>query len=162
MPFRNLGPSRGGRVVAVAGHPHELGTYYFGAVCGGVFKTTDAGITWQNITDGFFKTSSVGAMVVCPSDPNVIYAGMGEATIRTDVSYGDGVYKSTDAGKTWKHCGLADTRHIGKIVVHPTNPDIVYVAALGHAFGDGKRRERTKSAACSAAKMAARPGTRFC
>jgi photosystem II stability/assembly factor-like uncharacterized protein len=140
MPFRNIGPSRGGRVVAVAGDPNDIATFYFGAVCGGVFKTTDAGITWQNISDGFFKTSSVGAIVVSPSDPNVIYVGMGEATIRTDVSYGDGVYKSTDAGKTWKHCGLSDTRHIGKMVVHPKNPDLVYVAALGHAFGENEER----------------------
>ena len=136
MPFRQLGPSRGGRVVAVAGDPSNLAVFYFGAVCGGVFKTTDAGLTWHNISDGFFKTSSVGALAVSESHPNVIYAGMGEATIRTDVSFGDGVYKSTDAGTTWKHLGLSDTRHIGKIVVHPTNPDIVYVAALGHAFGE--------------------------
>jgi len=140
MPFRNIGPSRGGRVVAVAGDPNEIGTFYFGAVCGGVFKTTDAGTTWNNISDGFLKTSSVGAIVVCPTAPNVIYVGMGEATIRTDVSYGDGVYKSTDSGKTWKHCGLTDTRHIGKMIVHPKNPDIVFVAALGHAFGTNEER----------------------
>jgi photosystem II stability/assembly factor-like uncharacterized protein len=136
LPFRQIGPSRGGRVVTVAGDPSNPAVYYFGAVCGGVFKTTDAGLTWLNVSDGFFKTSSVGALAVSESHPNVIYAGMGEATIRTDVSFGDGVYKSTDAGVTWKHLGLSDTRHIGKIVIHPTNPDVVYVAALGHAFGE--------------------------
>lgn len=140
MPFRNLGPSRGGRVVAVAGDPSNPAVYYFGSVCGGVFKTTDAGITWLPVSDGQFKTGSVGALVVSSSDPNIVYAGMGEATIRTDVSYGDGVYKSNDAGKTWKHLGLTDTRHIGKMVVHPKNPDILYVAALGHAFGTNTER----------------------
>lgn len=145
LHIRNVGPSRGGRVVAVAGDPKDQATFYFGAVCGGVFKTTDAGLTWVNISDGFLKTSSVGSMVVAPSDPNVIYLGMGESTIRTDVSYGDGVYKSTDGGKTWSHCGLTDTRHIGKIDVHPKNPDIVYVAALGHAFGDNEERGFFKS-----------------
>jgi photosystem II stability/assembly factor-like uncharacterized protein len=136
LPFRNLGPSRGGRVVAVAGDPINPGTFYFGAVCGGVFKTTDAGVTWVNVSDGFFKSSSVGALAVSESDPNVIYAGMGESTIRTDVSYGDGVYKSTDAGKTWKHLGLTGTRHIGMLAIHPRSPDTVYVAALGPVFGE--------------------------
>lgn len=145
LHLRNIGPSRGGRVVAVAGDTRNSAVFYFGAVCGGVFKTNDAGLTWVNISDGFFKTSSVGAMVVAPSDPNVIYVGMGETTIRTDVSYGDGVYKSTDGGKTWSHCGLEDTRHIGKIEVHPKNPDIVYVAALGHAFGKNDERGVYKS-----------------
>ncbi len=145
LAIRNVGPSRGGRVIAVAGDPNDQATFYFGAVCGGVFKTNDAGLTWINITDGFLKTSSVGSIVVAPSDPNVIYIGMGESTIRTDVSYGDGVYKSTDGGKTWAHCGLTDTRHIGKIDVHPKNPDIVYVAALGHAFGDNEERGFYKS-----------------
>lgn len=140
MNFRCIGPPRGGRVVAVAGDPTNPALYYFGAVAGGVWKTEDAGMSWVNISDGFFKTSSVGALTVSHSDPNVIYAGMGETTIRTDVSYGDGVYKSTDGGQTWTHCGLADTRHIGEIRVHPKNPDLVYVAALGHAFGTNEER----------------------
>ena len=138
--FRNIGPTRGGRVVAVAGHTADPATYYFGAVAGGVWKTDDAGTTWRCITDGQLKTSSVGALCVADSDPNVIYAGMGETTIRTDVSHGDGVYKSSDGGRTWKHLGLADTRHIGRVRVHPKNADIVYVAALGHAFGPNEER----------------------
>jgi photosystem II stability/assembly factor-like uncharacterized protein len=138
--FRCIGPTRGGRVVAVAGHPRNPAEFYFGAVAGGVWKTEDAGVTWRCITDGQLKTASVGALCVSDSHPNVIYVGMGETTIRTDVSYGDGVYKSTDGGRTWKHCGLADTRHIGRVRVHPTNPDLVYVAALGHAFGPNEER----------------------
>jgi photosystem II stability/assembly factor-like uncharacterized protein len=140
MEWRCIGPPRGGRVVTVTADPVHPTTFYFGACAGGVWKTTDAGQTWQNISDGFFKTASVGALAVAPSDPNVIYAGMGEATIRLDVSYGNGVYKSTDAGQSWTHVGLADTRHIGKVRVHPHNPDIVYVAALGHAFGPNEER----------------------
>ncbi|MEM7126330.1 MAG: glycosyl hydrolase [Chloroflexota bacterium] len=140
MTFRCIGPPRGGRVVAVAGDPTNPALFYFGAVAGGVWKTEDAGTTWQNISDGYFNSSSVGALTVSQSDPNVIYAGMGETTIRTDVSYGDGVYKSTDGGQSWTHCGLADTRHIGEIRIHPKNPDRVYVAALGHAFGANEER----------------------
>ena len=140
MTWRCIGPSRGGRVVAVAGDPHSPAVYYFGAVAGGVWKTDDAGMTWRNVSDKFFKSASVGALAVSDSDPNVIYAGMGESTIRTDVSYGDGVYKSTDHGQSWTHLGLTDTRHIGKVRVHPKNPDLVYVAALGHAFGTNEER----------------------
>ncbi|MBX3014934.1 MAG: glycosyl hydrolase [Caldilineaceae bacterium] len=145
MTWRCIGPSRGGRVVAVAGDPVNQAVFYFGAVAGGVWKTTDAGTTWLNISDGYFQSSSVGAMAVSESDPNVIYVGMGETTIRTDVSYGDGVYKSLDSGKTWVHCGLADTRHIGQIRIHPKNPEVVYVAALGHAFGPNEERGVYKS-----------------
>ena len=119
LEWRCIGPFRGGRVVAVAGDPTEPNTFYFGAVAGGIWKTVDGGLSWECISDGFLKTSSVGALTVADSDPNVIYAGMGETTIRIDVSHGDGVYKSTDAGKTWQHMGLAETRHIGKIRVHP-------------------------------------------
>jgi photosystem II stability/assembly factor-like uncharacterized protein len=138
--FRNIGPTRGGRVVAVAGHASLPATYYFGAVAGGIWKTEDAGTTWRCISDGQLKTASVGALCVADSQPNVLYAGMGETTIRTDVTHGDGVYKSNDGGRTWKHLGLADTRHIGRVRVHPKNPDIVYVAALGHAFGPNPER----------------------
>ena len=140
LQWRCIGPPRGGRVVAVAGDPVDPMTAYFGAVAGGVWKTTDGGTYWENVSDGFFNTSSIGALAVAPSDPNVIYAGTGETTIRLDVSYGDGVYKSTDAGKTWTHLGLEETRHIGEIRVHPHNPDLVYVAALGHAFGPNPER----------------------
>ncbi len=145
LRWRCIGPTRGGRVVAVAGSYRDRNTFYFGAVAGGVWKTTDAGTYWQCVSDPYLKTSSVGALAVAPSDDNVIYAGMGETTIRIDVSHGDGVYKSTDAGRTWKHMGLADTRHIGKVRVHPENPDTVWVAALGHAFGPNEERGVFKS-----------------
>ncbi|HXV72471.1 MAG TPA: glycosyl hydrolase, partial [Acidimicrobiia bacterium] len=140
MTFRCIGPTRGGRVVAVAGHPNKPGVFYFGAVAGGVWKTEDAGTTWANLTDGQLGTSSVGAIAVSDSDPNVVFAGMGESCIRLDVSHGDGVYRSGDGGETWTHCGLADTRHIGAVRIHPKNPDLVYVAALGHAFGPNEER----------------------
>ena len=140
LEWRCIGPFRGGRVVAVAGDPRNANTFYFGGVCGGVWKTTDAGQYWECITDGYFTASSVGALEVAPADPNVIYAGTGESTIRIDVSVGDGVYKSTDAGRTWKHMGLKETRQIGKIRTHPQNADLVYVAALGHAFGENPER----------------------
>ena len=140
MRFRCIGPPRGGRVVAVAGDPSELAVFYFGAVAGGIWKTEDAGTTWANISDGYLNTSSVGALAVSDSDPNVIYAGMGESTIRADVSHGDGVYRSTDGGRSWVHLGLADTRHISEVRIHPRDPDRVYVAALGHAFGPNSER----------------------
>lgn len=140
LTWRCIGPPRGGRVVTVAGHPTARMTFYFGAVGGGVWKTTDGGTYWENLTDRDFTTAAVGAVAVAASDPNVIYAGTGEATIRGDVSYGDGVYKSTDGGKSWTNVGLADTYHIAQIRVHPQNPDLVYVAALGHAFGPNDER----------------------
>ena len=140
MRFRCIGPPRGGRVVAVAGCPINPAVFYFGAVAGGVWKTDDAGTTWRNTSDGYMRSSSVGALTVSESDPNVIYAGMGESTIRLDVSPGDGVYRSTDGGHRWQHLGLEKTRHIGEIRVHPKNPDIVYVAALGNAFGASTER----------------------
>ncbi|MGI9332554.1 MAG: WD40/YVTN/BNR-like repeat-containing protein, partial [Gammaproteobacteria bacterium] len=140
MRFRCIGPPRGGRVVAVAGHPTELAVFYFGAVAGGIWKTEDAGTTWRNVSDGYLQTSSVGALAVSEYDPKVIYAGMGESTIRNDVSHGDGVYRSSDSGRTWVHLGLAETRHISEIRVHPKNPDVVYVAAQGHAFGPNRQR----------------------
>jgi photosystem II stability/assembly factor-like uncharacterized protein len=145
LRWRCIGPFRGGRVVAVAGSYDDPNTFYFGGVGGGVWKTTSAGTYWQCVTDGYLGTSSVGALAVAPSDSNVIYAGMGETTIRLDVSHGDGVYKSTDAGKTWQHLGLDDTRHIGKVRVHPNDPDTVWVAALGHAFGKNEDRGIYKS-----------------
>ena len=140
LEWRCIGPHRGGRVVAVAGDPVNPAVFYFGACAGGVWKTYDAGTYWENVSDGFFKTASVGAIAVSESNPAVIYAGMGESCIRLDVSYGDGLYKSTDAGRTWTHLGLEDTRHISRIRIHPRDPDIVYVAALGHAFGPNSQR----------------------
>ena len=132
LKWRNIGPFRGGRSVAVAGVVNNPLTYYMGTTGGGVWKTNDAGGTWQNISDGFFKTGSVGAVDVSESDPNVVFVGMGEHAPRgVMTSYGDGVYKSTDAGKTWKKMGLDLTRQIANIRIHPTNPDVVYVAAQG-------------------------------
>ncbi len=138
--WRLIGPHRGGRVVAVAGDPREPMTFYFGACAGGVWKTSDGGTYWENISDGFFTTAAVGALAVAESDPNVVYAGTGESTIRGNVSHGDGVYRSTDSGGTWANVGLGDTRHIAKIRVHPHDPDTVYVAALGHAWGPNPER----------------------
>jgi photosystem II stability/assembly factor-like uncharacterized protein len=141
LTWRNIGPSRGGRVVAVAGVPQRPRTFYFGSVGGGVWRTTDGGETWENITDGQLNTSSVGAIAVAPSDPNVIYVGMGEHPVRgVMTSHGDGVYKSADAGRTWTHVGLERTRHISRIRIHPTDPDIALVAAQGAAYGPSKDR----------------------
>jgi len=145
MQWRQIGPFRGGRVLAVTGVAGDPNTYYFGAVAGGVWKTTNAGWTWTPLTD---KTGimSIGAIAVAPSDPNVIYVGTGESCIRGNISFGDGMYKSVDAGKTWTHIGLEDSRHIGAIVVNPQNPDLVYVAAFGHAYGPNEMRGVYRSA----------------
>jgi photosystem II stability/assembly factor-like uncharacterized protein len=140
LKYRNIGPHRGGRVVAVAGHPRDPMVFYFGACAGGIWKTLDGGTFWECISDGFMNTAAVGAIAVSESDPNVLYVGTGETTIRSDVSHGDGVYKSTDGGKTWTNVGLASTRHIAKIRIHPRNPDLVYVAALGHVWGPNDER----------------------
>src|SRR5262250_2984990 len=140
MKWRSIGPYRGGRVTAVAGINTQPMVYYFGATGGGVWKTENAGITWRPISDGYFKTGSVGAIAVADSDPNIIYVGMGEACLRANISHGDGVYKSTDAGKTWTNVGLRDTQQIGKIRVNPQNPDLVYVAAVGHPYGSNTER----------------------
>ena len=140
LEWRSIGPYRGGRVVAVAGDPSHYHTFYFGSTGGGVWKTTNGGLFWENVSDAYFQRASVGGIAVAPSDPNVIYVGMGEATIRGNVSHGDGVYKSTDAGKTWTPLGLEDTRNIGKVRVHPSDPNLVYVAALGHAHGPNEQR----------------------
>jgi photosystem II stability/assembly factor-like uncharacterized protein len=146
LEWRNIGPHRGGRCVAVAGHPTEPGTFYFGACAGGVFKTTNGGSHWWNVSDGFFTTAAVGAIAVSDSHPNIVYAGTGEACIRSNVSHGDGVYRSDDGGHSWRNLGLAPTRHISRVVVHPTNPDVVYVAALGHAWGPNPERGVYRSA----------------
>ena len=145
MKWRQVGPFRGGRVLAVAGVPGDPNTYYFGAVAGGIFKSTNGGLSWMPIFD-HEGTSSIGAIAVADADRNVIYAGTGEACLRGNISYGDGVYKSTDAGHTWKNVGLKDTRHIGAIIIDPRNPDIVLVAALGHAWGPNPERGVFRSA----------------
>ena len=140
LKFRLIGPFRGGRSIAVSGVASDPTTYYFGSVGGGVWKTTDAGRSWLPVSDGQFKTSSVGAIAVSQSEPSTIYVGMGESCVRGNASNGDGVYKSQDAGRTWKNVGLQQTYHIGAVVVHPKNPDIVYVAALGHLWGPNPER----------------------
>ncbi len=139
MRWRQVGPFRGGRVLAVTGVPGEPNVFYFGAVSGGVWKSTDAGANWEPIFDQE-SVASIGAIAVSPSDHNIIYAGSGEACIRGNISYGDGVYKSLDGGRTWKNVGLKDTRHIGAVIIHPKNPNIVFVAALGHAYGQNEER----------------------
>src|SRR3954447_9419534 len=141
LKWRNIGPFRGGRVAAVTGIESQPSTYYFGGVGGGVWKTTNSGSNWQSVTDGQpLGTSSIGAVAVAESDPNVVYVGTGEYDIRGNVSHGDGMYKSMDAGKTWKHIGLENTRQIARVRVHPRNPDLVYVAALGHVWAPNEDR----------------------
>jgi len=142
LEYRNIGPFRGGRSVAVAGHEDQPHTYYTGFTGGGVYKTTDGGINWLNVSDGYFKTGSVGAISVAPSNANVIYAGMGETCIRGNMSAGDGMYRTVDGGKTWKHIGLGESHFIGEIVVHPKNEDVAWVAVLGHTFGNEGNSER--------------------
>ncbi|MDQ7040723.1 MAG: glycosyl hydrolase [Rhodothermus sp.] len=139
LQFRMIGPFRGGRSTAVTGVRDQPLVHYFGGTGGGVWKSTDGGQSWQNISDGFFG-GSIGAIAVSEWDPNVIYVGGGEESIRGNVSHGYGMWKSTDGGKTWTFIGLPDSRHIGDIVIHPRNPDLVYVAVMGHAFGPNEER----------------------
>lgn len=140
LKWRSLGPQRGGRSIGVAGsvaRPHE---YYFGAVGGGLWKTTDGGTNWRPVTDGQINSASVGAVAVAPSNPDVVYIGMGEAQLRGNIAQGDGIYKTTDGGKTWKHAGLKDSQTVSRLRVHPTNPDLVYAAVLGHVAGPNEER----------------------
>ncbi|MCL5671017.1 MAG: hypothetical protein M1423_06955, partial [Acidobacteria bacterium] len=139
MRWRLVGPFRGGRALTACGVPGEPDVFYFGAVDGGVWKSTDAGRVWKPIFD-HEPIASIGAMAVAPSDPEVIYVGTGEADMRSDISYGNGMYKSTDGGRTWTHIGLADTQQIGRVLVDPHNPNLVYAAALGHAYGPNAER----------------------
>ena len=140
MQWREIGPFRGGRSIAVAGHKDQPYTYYFGATGGGIWKTADGGNTWMNVSDGFLKVGIVGALAVAESDPNVIYAGTGESCIRGNTIPGEGMYKSMDAGKTWKFIGLGEAQTISEIVVHPENADLVYAAVFGHVFGSNPER----------------------
>ena len=140
MTWRNIGPPRGGRVVAVAGDPVDKAVFWFGACGGGVWKTDDAGSYWRNVSDGFLHTQAVGALAVSEADPNVVYAGMGESCVRNNVIHGDGVYRTADGGRTWRHLGLDATRHIARVRVSPRDPDLVYVAALGDIFGPNPER----------------------
>ena len=144
LKYRLIGPYRGGRVAAVAGIPGNATTFYFGAVDGGAWKTTDAGMVWTPIFEGQ-PVASIGALAVAPSDPNVIYAGTGEADIRSNLASGDGVYKSTDAGQTWHNVGLHDSRQISRIAVDPRDANVVYAGVLGHAYGPNNERGVFKS-----------------
>ena len=144
LKWRLIGPFRGGRVVAVSGIAGNPTTFYFGSVGGGVWKTTDAGMVWKPIFDAQ-PIASIGALTVAPSDPKIIYAGTGESDIRSNLSSGDGVYKSSDGGQTWTNIGLRDTRQISRIVIDPQNPNIVYVGALGHAYAPDNERGVYKS-----------------
>ena len=144
VEYRLVGPFRGGRSATVTGVPGDRSTYYFGSVGGGVWKSTDGGAKWHNISDGYFG-GSVGAVAVAESDPNVIYVGLGEKTVRGNVSSNFGIWKSTDAGRTWRFLGLPETRHIGRIRIHPTNPDVVYVAAMGDLWQSSDARGVYKS-----------------
>jgi len=145
LRWREIGPFRGGRSVAAAGSVARPYEYYYGTTGGGVFKTTDGGMTWASVTDKYFG-GTIGAIAVSASNPDIVYVGTGETPIRGNVSHGDGVFKSSDAGKTWTHAGLTNTRQIGRVRVHPKNPDIVYVAALGHVFGPNAERGVFKTA----------------
>lgn len=140
MKWRNIGPLRGGRSLGCAGSPGRPNEYYFGATGGGLWKTTDGGQNWNAVTDGQVTSSSVGAVAVAETNPDIVYIGMGETQLRGSITQGDGVYKTSDGGKTWRHLGLKETQAVSRIRVHPTNPDIVYVAALGHPYGDNEER----------------------
>jgi len=139
MQWRLVGPFRAGRSIAAAGIPGNPSTFYMGTVDGGMWKTVNAGVTWEPISDGQMSPS-IGALAIAPSDPNIMYVGTGEADLRSDNTNGDGMYKSTDGGSHWTHIGLKDTRHIGRVLIDPHNPDLVLVAALGHAYGPNEER----------------------
>lgn len=145
LEWRNIGPYRGGRSLGAAGSPGRPNEYYFGATGGGLWKTLDGGTEWFPVTDGQVTSSSVGAVAVAETNPDIVYIGMGEVQLRGSITQGDGVYKTTDGGKTWRHLGLEETQAVARIRIHPTNPDIVYVAALGHPYGDNPERGVFKS-----------------
>ena len=140
LDWRFVGPWRGGRVNAVTGHPTDSMTFLAGFTGGGIWKTEDGGLNWRNVSDGYLSLGSIGAIDISNSQPSVVYVGTGEQALRGDVSHGDGVYKSIDGGETWINVGLVETRQIAELIIHPTNPDIVYVAALGHFAGPNEER----------------------
>ena len=144
LEYRLLGPFRGGRSAAVTGVPNQPNLFYFGSTGGGIWKTNDGGRTWENISDGFFG-GSIGAITVSKSDPNVIYVGGGEKTVRGNVSSGYGIWKSVDAGKTWTDAGLKNSRHVPRIAVDPTNHDIVFAGVLGNIYKPTQDRGVYKS-----------------
>src|SRR5262249_43632024 len=139
LRWRNVGPFRGGRVNGVTGVPGQPNTFFFGSVGGGLWKSTNSGRTWAPVFDSQ-PIASIGAVAVSPSNPNVVYVGTGEADVRSQISYGNGMYKSTDSGATWTHIGLDNTRQIGRVLVDPKNPNTVFVAALGHVYGTNPDR----------------------
>ncbi|MEZ5012352.1 MAG: hypothetical protein R2744_12580 [Bacteroidales bacterium] len=140
LEFRNIGPTRGGRVTAVAGVESQPGVFYMGATGGGVWKTEDYGSSWTNISDGYFQSPSIGAIRVFQSNPDIVYVGTGSDGIRSNVIIGKGLYKSDDAGKTWKFSGLGQAGQIGAVEIDPANPDRVFVAAIGNPFGPNRER----------------------
>lgn len=146
LEYHLLGPSRGGRVTAVAGIPEQPSTFYMGATGGGVWKTTDYGASWNNVSDGYFDSPSIGAITVAPSDPDIVYVGTGSDGLRSNLIAGRGMYRSDDGGESWTRIGLRDVGQIGAVEVHPTNPELVYVAAIGHAFGPNDERGVYRSA----------------
>ncbi len=139
LAWRMVGPYRGGRVNAVSGVPGQPNTFYFGSVGGGLWKSTNSGRTWWPVFDSQ-SVASIGAIGVSPSNPEIVYVGTGECDMRDSIAFGDGMYKSSDGGRTWRHIGLEATRQIGRVLVNPRNPDIVFVAALGHAYGPNSDR----------------------
>src|SRR5688500_7682175 len=145
LRWRSLGPARGGRSIAVSGVKGRPREAYFGAVGGGLWKTVDGGENWSPVTDGQIKSSSVGAVDVAESNPDIVFIGMGESCIRGNIMAGDGVYKSIDAGKTWAHVGFRDAQNISRVRIHPTNPDVVFVAAFGHHSAPNAERGVFKS-----------------
>ena len=142
LQWRNIGPFIGGRAVAVAGVPSQPDLFYFGGVEGGVWRSTNYGVSWENITDGKIPgtATSIGAIAVAPSNPKIIYIGSGESDIRGDFDTGVGIFKSTDAGETWKYAGLSDTHQISSLVIDPKNPNIVYATSMGHVFAPNPER----------------------
>ena len=135
LEWRPIGPWRGGKSIAGAGHPTEPGVFYMGSTNGGgVWKTDDAGVSWHNLSDGYFGTTTVSSLDISQSDPEIVYVGTGDVSFRTNISRGDGIYRSDDAGRTWRNMGLADTRNLSAIEVHPRDPDLVYAASHGHGF----------------------------
>ena len=140
LSYRSVGPFRGGRVTAVAGTAQEPGTFYLGATGGGVWKTTDYGTRWTNVSDGFFSTPSIGAMSVAPTDPNIVYVGTGSDGLRSNVILGKGMYKSIDAGTSWMHIGLDQIGQVGALVIHPDDHNTVFVAAIGQPFKPNAER----------------------
>jgi photosystem II stability/assembly factor-like uncharacterized protein len=145
LKWRNIGPARGGRSLGSTGSPGRTNEYYFGATGGGLWKTIDGGNEWFPVTDQQITSSSVGAVAVAETNPDIVFIGTGEVQLRGSITQGDGVYKSSDGGKTWRDVGLKETQAVSRIRIHPTNPDIVYVAALGHPYGDNEQRGVFKS-----------------